>query len=102
MKTEPPVNQLFDERGVLIEDRDILKVYHFRSHRRRERIYMYKQVRTVNGWLVGHHLTGPDFDGTTKNTYNLIGKTDGVGRVNIGKIAGTRVVQSKNWEKLHK
>jgi len=90
---------LTDERGVLIEEFDVLRVFHYIAARRREKIYMYKHVRKLsNGYLVGHHLTSGEFkDGSAgTNCYNLVGSEG----LNSGRIEGTRVVQSNNWEKL--
>lgn len=92
-------NQCFDERGVPIEEFDVLRVFHFVAAQRREKIYMYKQVRVVAApggrLLYAAHLTAAyDPAHPMKNAYHL---------GNAGQVLrGVRIVESPNWEKLHK
>ncbi len=56
-----------DKHGVLIQEFDQLKVFHFVGARRKKH-YMYKWVRRVNGHLKGLHM-----DGDTDSGYWLVG-----------------------------
>lgn len=95
------INQCFDERGIPFEEFDVIRVLHFIAARRREKIYMYKQVRLVEVkdgpragmHLYGVHLTTPyDPAKPVTNAYYL-GRTG-------ERIKGTRIVESPNWQKL--
>jgi len=87
---------LTDERGILIEEWDVLKVFHFVAAKRREKVYMYKQVRKFDGFLFGHHLCEGEFGVNGENCFLLVGDKG----VNSGKMKGVRVVESSKWEKL--
>jgi hypothetical protein len=97
-------NPCFDERGIPIEEFDVLRLFHYVAALRREKVYMYKQVRVVEvkdegprkGFhLYGAHLTkGYDPARPLEDAYYL-------GAPN-SKLEGVRIVQSPNWEKLTK
>ena len=92
-----PTFEVFDERGIPVEDFDIIKVYHYQAARRREHKYMYKQARVAVSMYDGkpyifmHHLMSKPFNPMKpyENTYNV-----------RGRMEGARIVQSSNFEKL--
>ena len=81
-------NEIRDKNGVLIEEFDVLKVFHFiGAHRKKH--YMYKVAVMWNGKLYGSHLnSNPLTPG-----YPLWNYPE-------SRLEDTEVVQSMNWEKL--
>lgn len=51
-----------DKNGVEVKEFNVLKIYHYTARLRRQKCYMYKWVRNVNGYLVGMHLNNADKD----------------------------------------
>jgi hypothetical protein len=41
------MKKIYDKKGIPIHVGDVVKIYHFRAALRREKIYMYKQVKGV-------------------------------------------------------
>ncbi len=95
-------NACVDDRGVPVEEFDVLKVFHFIGARRKKH-YMYKQVRVVEVkegprkglHLYGNHLCGPyDPSNPLHNAYYLSSDN--------GVLRGVEIVQSPNWETLNR
>ncbi len=87
---KPATRQFYDQRGILVEEFDVLEVFHFIGPRRR-RNYMYKWVRQVKGHLVGMHLCSSK----PGNYFDLRSIADDTGR-----LKGCEIIQSPHWEKL--
>ena len=77
-----------DKFGRIIEEFDLLKVFHFVGARRK-RYYMYKHVRrNTRGDLACFHMTGED-PNNIDAWFNLSALPE-----------DTEIIQSKNYEKL--
>jgi hypothetical protein len=80
---------LTDKNGILLDEFDILKVFHF-TGARKKKYYMYKMVVRWQGELYGAHLDKteltPSFPLWTSH-----GKET---------LSNSEIVESKNWKKL--
>jgi hypothetical protein len=84
------MTKLKDKNGIVIEEFDVLKVFHFIGARRKK-YYVYKLVILWDGHLYGAHL---DRNPLTPG-YHLASLTD-----QDETLMDTEIVQSKNMEKL--
>lgn len=50
----------FDQKGKVIQELDLLRVFHFTAALRRKKHYMYKQVAIKDGRLFALHLNGTE------------------------------------------
>lgn len=53
--------KIFDRKGKEIKEFAVIKIFHFIGARGKKH-YMYKWVRSVDGFLVGMHLTNAKLD----------------------------------------
>lgn len=84
----------YDETGLEIQEGDLLKVFHFRHCRRREKIYMY-HIAILQEWSGKYWWAGKDYNRSgEKGHYHLRAVAD----KETGIIRGTRIIASKNWE----
>lgn len=81
------MNEVRDKNGIVIEEFDVLKVFHFIGPRRKK-YFMYKVAILWDGKLYGSHIeSNPLSPG-----YPLW--------IKGARLEDTEIVQSKNWEKL--
>jgi hypothetical protein len=83
------MNELLDKNGVVIEEFDVLKVFHFVGARKKKH-YMYKVAVLWEGKLYGSHIESNPL----KPNYPLW--------ITGANLEETEVVQSRNWRKLDK
>jgi hypothetical protein len=81
------MSDILDKNGVVIEEFDVLKVFHFIGARRKKH-YMYKIVVLHDGLLYGSHIDSNPL----KPGYPLW----------ITSQDDTEVVQSSNYDKLYR
>lgn len=86
---------LYDETGVKIQDGDLLQVFHFVHYIRREKQYMYKIAKLIDGYWYGVDLRSIISDFTENSTdhhkYHLSSQCD-----ERGIIRGTRIIQKQD------
>lgn len=71
--------QLYDERGIPLEEGDLIRVFHFRT--KRKKYWMYKRVFRHEGFLMAEHYPFDPKPSPYANSYGLQGESiqlDGV------------------------
>jgi glutaminase len=83
--------KLYDKKGYPIEVGDVLKVFHFVAAVRREKRYMYKQVKNImtndkgNSFFIISHLN------ISGSTYNML--------IDNGTLLDYEIVQGKDYDR---
>jgi len=99
MNKPTPLDPLLDKHGRLIEEMDLLKVYHFTGARRKKQ-YMYKQARkNKDGHLVAFHIVCSPEEADSWCSIRALGVA--VTKTPLGwSLYNVEIIQSLNWKKL--